>query len=105
MIKFKTRNNKLQVETGSWNNIELNRRVCTLCGRSIGDEFHYIFECPCFDNSRKRFLKHNFLKKHNNHAIDLLMNTDVNIPDYKKKIFSKEIILRFKLAKTCINLI
>ena len=97
MIKFRTRNNKLPVETGSWNNIELNRRVCTLCDRSIGDEFHYIFECPCFDNSRKRFLKHNYLQKHNIHSIDLLMNTDVNIPDYKKLcLFIKEIILRFK---------
>jgi hypothetical protein len=60
--------------------------------RSIGDEFHYIFECPCFDTAR------NYFKKHNIHYIDLLMNTDVDLPDYKKKLclFIKEIILTFK---------
>ena len=84
MIKLRTRNNKLPIETGSWNGIEINRRVCTMCRKSIGDEFHYISECPTFQESRKRFLRPKFLKRYNIHSFDLLMNMDPDkLPEYK----------------------
>ena len=65
-----------------------------VCRKSIGDEFHYIFERPSF-NGKKRFsARPNYLKKHDTLSIDLLMNTYPDVfPDYKRK----EIILRLKM--------
>ena len=42
--------------------MELNdiRRICKLCNlNKIGDEFHYLFECPKMESNRKKhILKH-----------------------------------------------
>jgi hypothetical protein len=35
----------LEIETGRWYNIPKDERFCTLCGQSIGDEFHLLFVC------------------------------------------------------------
>ena len=42
--KFRCRNHKLPIETGSHNNIPRQLRICQKCNsHSIGDEFHYLF--------------------------------------------------------------
>ena len=56
--KFRTCNHKLPIETGRWFRIERNERKCLLCNRNdIGDEFHYIFNCPKISTHRNRYLK------------------------------------------------
>ena len=50
LCKFCTDNQKLQVETGRWDDIAHNERTCTLCNSDIGDKFHYLFTCPSFEN-------------------------------------------------------
>ena len=36
----------MPVETGRWQNIELDDRKCTICDKNtLGDEFHYLMEC------------------------------------------------------------
>ena len=36
---------------------------CKLCNKTvIGDEFHYLFICPVFQEDRKRLLKENYRK-------------------------------------------
>ena len=45
LCKFRTNNIKLPVETGRWENIPRNDRICRLCFTGIGDEFHYLFLC------------------------------------------------------------
>lgn len=53
-IKFRLCNNKLPIEVGRWRGIDRNRRKCTLCNLNlIGDEFHYVIQCPFFENDRK----------------------------------------------------
>ena len=57
MVHFRTSNHKFPIETGRWNNIELDDRKCVLYAKnSIGDEFHYMLECPFFSNDRKKYL-------------------------------------------------
>lgn len=56
-IKFRTRNHQLPIETGNWFKTPINQRFCNTCQNKIGDEFHYLFECPQFDDKRKHFLK------------------------------------------------
>ena len=43
LIKFRTGNHKLPVETGRWENIPHNDRKCNLCElNQVGDEIHLI---------------------------------------------------------------
>ena len=54
ICKFRTSNHKLPIETGRWFGIERNMRKCHLCDQNeLGDEFHYIFQCPVLRQSRK----------------------------------------------------
>ena len=76
MIKFRTRNHKLPVETGNWNIIPLEHRKCTLCNRNIGDEFYYLLECQCLTTYRKKYISEIYYKNPNIVRFEKLMNTD-----------------------------
>ena len=44
IIKYRTGNHRLPVETGRWDDIPLNERKCKICTTDdIGDEYHYLF--------------------------------------------------------------
>ena len=46
IIKYRTGNHRLPVETGRWDDIPLNERNCKICTTDdIGDEYHYLFTC------------------------------------------------------------
>ena len=58
LAKFRTTNNRLPIEKGRWDNIERNQRFCPLCNcYLIGDEFHYLFQCEFFKDSRQTYFK------------------------------------------------
>ena len=58
LVKLRTCNHRLPIETGRWNNIERNLRICTMCNNNtIGDEFHYIMECDFFFKRQKNTFK------------------------------------------------
>ncbi|MES9882143.1 MAG: reverse transcriptase family protein [Sedimenticola sp.] len=58
LLKFRTCNFKLPIETGRWNNIERQDRKCNKCNlNTIGDEYHYLFECSLFTTERKNLIK------------------------------------------------
>ena len=66
LCKFRTTNNHLPVETGRWNQIERENRICTFCdARDIGDEFHYIMQCKHFSNYRKTLFKNTLIHRPN----------------------------------------
>ena len=57
LIRFKLSNHNLPIETGRWENVTIQNRICPLCNNvDIEDEFHYIFTCTFFKNERHRFL-------------------------------------------------
>ena len=59
LVKIRTQNHKLPVEVYSWHQTFLPRaeRKCTICNRNeIGDELHFAFFCPVFDEDRKKLL-------------------------------------------------
>ena len=43
MVHFRTGNHKMPVETGRWQNIELDDRICDK--NTLGDKFHCLMEC------------------------------------------------------------
>jgi len=74
MIRFRTRNHRLPIETGRWANIPRENRLCPLCQRDIGDEFHYILSCSYFSNTRKKLLKVKYYQRPNVITFGKLMN-------------------------------
>ena len=57
LIKLRTSNTKLPIEKGRYQNLPFDERLCTLCDmQRIGDDFHFLLECPHFSNNRKAML-------------------------------------------------
>ena len=62
-IKFITSNHRLPVETGRFNGIDYNNRICPKCClNDLGDEYHYLFKCPLFKQERDRYIPSIFRK-------------------------------------------
>jgi hypothetical protein len=75
LIAFLTRNHRLPIETGRWQNTPPNERICTNC-RDIGDEFHYLFKCPIFTNHRRFFIDNYTRPRPNMHKFKTLIQTE-----------------------------
>jgi hypothetical protein len=60
LAKFRISNHKLIIETGRYENIEWNKRLCKICQKSdicvIEDECHFILKCPVYADIRKKYL-------------------------------------------------
>ena len=66
IARIRTTNHRLPIERGRWENIERSQRFCTLCNRNaLGDEFHYLFECDFFKETRKTYLTRYYLRHAN----------------------------------------
>ena len=73
--RFRCLNNKLPIVTGRYANIPRGERICEYCTlNQIGDEYHYLFQCPAFENYRKQAMKKYFWKQPNVYKMDLLFN-------------------------------
>ena len=58
ITKLRTSNLRIPIETGRWQNIPRPERICTLCHKFIGDEFHVLFVCQhdSIVNYRNKYL-------------------------------------------------
>ena len=75
IIKLRTSNHYLPVETGRWNNTERHERKCTSCNdNELGDEYHYIFVCDNFRNERNLLLPKYYTKRHNMLKFNEILN-------------------------------
>lgn len=64
LVKLRTGNHHLPVETGRWNNIDISDRKCNLCNlNDVGDELHYVLKCPFFNQNRLIYIKQYFWKR------------------------------------------
>ena len=49
---------KLHVETGRFNNIKLEDRLCQICNQNVvEDESHFLFECNAYDDLRNNYIE------------------------------------------------
>ena len=76
LLKFRTRNHKLQIQTGRWAGISLSERKCKLCFNDVGDEYHYLLRYKHFCVERTRFIKPYYFKRVNSVKYRDLMNTE-----------------------------
>ena len=75
-VKFRTTNHKLIIETGRWRNIAISDRKCkSYKNNSLGDEFHYLFECSFFKSDRELLRKY-FYNRPSTIKYSLLMNSN-----------------------------
>ena len=55
--KFRCRSNYLPISSSRFSGEIDESCICPLCQRQdVGDEFHYLYICPFFDEERKRYL-------------------------------------------------
>ena len=73
LTKFRCSNTKMPV----YNQMYLyDKDICNLCSLGArGDEFHYIFICPFFTDSRKLYLKPYFNNRSNSVKLEQLFNS------------------------------
>ena len=48
---------------------------CDACDHILGDEFHYLFECPSLSNERKKYFEPHFINRPNILKFCNLMNS------------------------------
>ena len=64
LVHFRTLNHRLPIQRGRVMNLPYEDRLCSKCSSAdIGDEFHYVFSCPFFAESRRRRRNHHFIVK------------------------------------------
>ena len=76
LIKIRTRNHRLPIETGRWQHVTREERICNLCNQSLGDEFHFILECKELKGIRRKYLRMYYYKKPNVLKFHQLFNTE-----------------------------
>ena len=79
ILKFKCANHRMPIVSGRHNGIPVDERKCNLCDlndhfNKIGDEFHYLFNCPFFKDDRVRYLKRYFYTSPNMYKMTQLFN-------------------------------
>ena len=65
ILKYRTANHRLPVETGRFYEIDYEDRKCPECNRDIGDEFHYLLICPFFNQQRRKLLNKTYIRHPN----------------------------------------
>ena len=74
LTAFRTRNHKLPVETGRWNNTPLSERICHFCQTEVGDELHFVLKCNFFNDQRTRYIKPYYRNRPNVCKMSELLN-------------------------------
>jgi hypothetical protein len=78
LTKFRCSNHRLPIELGRYNNIPRNERICTKCQNirpTVGDEFHFLLECPALKELRAKYVPKRLCHHPNALKIEELMST------------------------------
>ncbi len=98
ITKFRTCNNRLPINTGRYQGIDREDRICNKCNDGVGDEFHLLFECTDEEISRLRvmYLPVFYTSRPTHHKyISLMSNSSQNILK-KLYLFLKYVMNRFR---------
>ena len=56
LVKLRISSRKLRIETGRYDKIPRDERLCSLCNcNKIEDETHFLLDCPSYSSIRDRF--------------------------------------------------
>ena len=75
LIKFRTSNHKLPIENGRFSKLSRHLRVCENCDtNTLGDEFHFLLECPALNDLRKKYIPKFYWQRPNMICLQQLMS-------------------------------
>ena len=83
LLKFRTRNHRLPIDTAQWRRIRIETRKCHLCHLDIGDEFHYMLTCSYLNNLRRQYIDRKFFVRPNFIKFSSLLNA-INLATLRK---------------------
>jgi hypothetical protein len=98
-MHFRTRNHKFPIKTGRWSqsfvpHVERKCRLCTI--NTLGDEYHYLLECPFFSNKRSKYIPGKFSNRPNMIKFKELLTASRGATLEKLGYFVKHIIEHFR---------
>ena len=97
MSKLRVSSHRLEIETGRWarpNSIPFDQRVCKIC-RKLEDEYHFILECPIYDEIRNIYIKRYYTNRPNMYKfIELITSKNEKKVRYLGIYISKAFVLR-----------
>ena len=99
LCRFRTGNYKLPIVAGRlrFSGVARNERLCNLCNtNSIGDEFHYIFQCKTLEKERSMYIDAKFLGCPNTLVMKRLFNSEDHTTLSKLAMFCSIIMGKFK---------
>ena len=87
LTRFRVSSHRLEIECGRWTRPEktpLDNRKCRICN-AVEDEFHFILECPLYEDLRKQLINKYFWSR-------------PNMPKFTELCMSESIILQKRLS-------
>ena len=94
LIAFLTRNHRLPIEIGRWQNIPSHDRKCIFDCNDTGDEYHYLIKCHVFNHERSQYLHKYYYQRPNMYKfVELLQSKHVR----KLSVFCFLVMKKFKL--------
>ena len=75
VYRLRTSNHKLSIETGRYTGIDRKDILCTLCKKTLGDEFHFVLECK-YNNLvdiRKKYISNYYYTRPNMFKLQQLL--------------------------------
>jgi hypothetical protein len=99
--KFRCGVAPLRIETGRYENLRLNERMCSVCSGEVEDEAHVLFWCPLYSTFRDHLFNiactfNGFFLSFNDNQKLVFLFSDFNI-----RICAKTCNLIFKWKKKC----
>ena len=96
LTKFRLCNHKLPIQVGRYKNIVRSQRICDSCN-VLGDEYHFLFICPIFNNVRSLYIPKYYYLKPSTLKYKQLFSSRIKSRVIKLAIFIKHIMLFFRL--------
>jgi hypothetical protein len=76
IFKFRTANHRFPVETGRWEGLPLEQRLCSKCNENtVGDEMHYLFKCQFYRSERSLLVDPKYITTEYHFAMRSLLTT------------------------------
>ena len=99
LTKLRVSSHRHEIEVGRWHKpqpLDVSDRKCILCNK-LEDEYHFLLECPLYDNLRSTYIKPYFWKRINTFKFAQLLSstnstTIKNLSTYICKAFNQRSI-------------
>ena len=99
LAKLRTSNHDLMIEKGRHHGTEVANRTCEQCDmQRVEDEYHFLLECPKYDDLRRKYLPRHYVNYPNRYKFLNLISTESDIALQTLSLF---VYKSFNLRKSC----